>query len=322
MIDPLLVDVYPQDVGGKPDWTALVAAGAPWHGAILKVSEGLGGNAVWQVALEAWFRAQWPMIRQIAGPRYGVDFFRGGYHFLRVGLDGAEQADHYLRRIEAAGGWGDGDLWPIVDVEEGSGNHAHSRQETVDTTSLFAETVRARTGREVVLYGGSWIADLGIRERMGCSWLWRPRYTAALPPDCYEDIGWTRDRVLAWQYVGDGDGKLAGYPLTSPIGKVDISAVLVAGGGTHALEWLRSNLRPQARRTLRDLLVVVPSMTGDDVREVQRKLEVLGYMFGDADGIYGNRTAAAVQAFQRDHALKADGIVGPRTRAALAIGPV
>ncbi len=53
--------------------------------------------------------------------------------------------------------------------------------------------------------------------------------------------------------------------------------------------------------------------TGFDVAEVQRKLSVLGYYPGHVDGVFGPQTKRAVVAFQRDHGLVADGIVGPRT---------
>jgi peptidoglycan hydrolase-like protein with peptidoglycan-binding domain len=51
---------------------------------------------------------------------------------------------------------------------------------------------------------------------------------------------------------------------------------------------------------------------GPAVTEVQRALGI------DADGIFGPRTRAAVRSFQRGHGLLVDGIVGPQTRAALA----
>lgn len=50
---------------------------------------------------------------------------------------------------------------------------------------------------------------------------------------------------------------------------------------------------------------------------LQRELERLGYDTGGADGIYGNRTISAVKAFQADHGLPVDGMVGPQTRRAL-----
>lgn len=55
---------------------------------------------------------------------------------------------------------------------------------------------------------------------------------------------------------------------------------------------------------------------GDRVTQLQRQLTRLGYPLAD-DGIFGRQTDAAVKKFQRDHNLTADGIVGPRTRAAI-----
>ena len=52
---------------------------------------------------------------------------------------------------------------------------------------------------------------------------------------------------------------------------------------------------------------------GTDVKALQNKLIELGYLSGKADGVYGSKTAAAVKAFQKDHGLTADGIVGPQT---------
>lgn len=49
------------------------------------------------------------------------------------------------------------------------------------------------------------------------------------------------------------------------------------------------------------------------MRELQETLNHLGYDCGSADGIFGSRTQEAVEKFQRDHALKSDGIVGQQT---------
>lgn len=58
---------------------------------------------------------------------------------------------------------------------------------------------------------------------------------------------------------------------------------------------------------------------GTAVKQLQETLLSLGYklpIYG-ADSDYGSETERAVKAFQRDHALEVDGIVGPMTYAAL-----
>lgn len=55
----------------------------------------------------------------------------------------------------------------------------------------------------------------------------------------------------------------------------------------------------------------------EDVRRLQADLAALGYHAGAVDGVFGQRTRAAVMALQADHALIADGVVGPQTWAAM-----
>lgn len=54
-------------------------------------------------------------------------------------------------------------------------------------------------------------------------------------------------------------------------------------------------------------------------KSVQQKLKNLGYYTGAVDGIYGSKTKQAVKNFQRDNGLVVDGIIGPKTLAALGI---
>ena len=56
---------------------------------------------------------------------------------------------------------------------------------------------------------------------------------------------------------------------------------------------------------------------GEDVREAQRILKALGYYTKDVDGIFGGGTESAVRRYQQDRGLVVDGIVGPKTWAAL-----
>ena len=77
--------------------------------------------------------------------------------------------------------------------------------------------------------------------------------------------------------------------------------------GTDVLEVL-----PNLRNTLRQ------GDTGGYVKDLQRVLTGLGYFTGAIDGLFGNRTRAAVLAFQADNHLVADGVVGRLTREALS----
>ena len=59
---------------------------------------------------------------------------------------------------------------------------------------------------------------------------------------------------------------------------------------------------------------------GAKVRGLQNELNARGYGAGNADGIFGSKTQAAVKALQRAGGIAADGIVGPDTWAALYAG--
>jgi N-acetylmuramoyl-L-alanine amidase len=60
-----------------------------------------------------------------------------------------------------------------------------------------------------------------------------------------------------------------------------------------------------------------PFTRGDDVRALQRRLNVLGFDPGREDGILGEQTGRAIIDFQRNVGLRADGIVGRTTTQAL-----
>ncbi|MCH5198680.1 MAG: spore cortex-lytic enzyme [Oscillospiraceae bacterium] len=59
--------------------------------------------------------------------------------------------------------------------------------------------------------------------------------------------------------------------------------------------------------------------SGEEVRQIQKKLKSLGYYTGTVDGIFGSQTRTAVKAFQRACGLTVDGIAGPKTLLYLGI---
>ena len=56
---------------------------------------------------------------------------------------------------------------------------------------------------------------------------------------------------------------------------------------------------------------------GDDVAALQERLLELGFDVGRADGVFGERTAAALRVLQREYGLVPDGTCGPATLRAL-----
>ncbi|AOT25360.1 endolysin [Ochrobactrum phage POA1180] len=66
-----------------------------------------------------------------------------------------------------------------------------------------------------------------------------------------------------------------------------------------------------------DYSILRRGMRGPSVANVQRALRAAGFYHMSIDGIFGAGTEQAVRAFQRDHRLAADGLVGRKTIAAL-----
>ncbi|MBN3526254.1 spore cortex-lytic enzyme [Paenibacillus apiarius] len=57
--------------------------------------------------------------------------------------------------------------------------------------------------------------------------------------------------------------------------------------------------------------------TGQDVNELQGRLKFLGYYDGKVDGVFGSATLESVKWFQWKFGMKADGVVGSKTKVKL-----
>ncbi|MBW3657119.1 MAG: peptidoglycan-binding protein [Actinobacteria bacterium] len=67
----------------------------------------------------------------------------------------------------------------------------------------------------------------------------------------------------------------------------------------------------------RMLYLTRPMLRGDDVRDLQRRLNRLGFDTGHADGVFGASTFEALREFQVNMGVQVDGIAGPSTIDAL-----
>jgi hypothetical protein len=232
----LFADQYSGDSGMHPPWENLVAR-PDFYGAIIKAWEGPAFND------GGWFTANWPAVRDAGGDRYGSSWFRGAYLFLKFNTSGATQADAYLAAIDAAGGWGEGDIMPIVDVELGgetNSNRAASAQQVIDCVTECADRLRECTNRRIMLYGRGAMRDLQITDRMGCDLVWNPSYTQTMHKAGLE--GFDLEEIALWQYCGDNEGYLANYPShVDGFPKIDIS-VFIKGNSSPTLDDVRAAL--------------------------------------------------------------------------------
>lgn len=67
------------------------------------------------------------------------------------------------------------------------------------------------------------------------------------------------------------------------------------------------------------LYLRVPMMRGEDVAELQRRLNALGFDAGKVDGIFGQDTLRALLDFQHNRNMVEDGIAGPGVAAELGL---
>lgn len=264
----LVVDLYPGDLGGKPDWSKLEANSKIGNcevvGAILKATEGVSYKYT------PWFIKNAAELVKLYGTRRGQDRFIGAYHFLQLARDGKQQAEFFVKTLDQAGLLRKGDIRPMLDFEQGGQynffptdcpkddeghyelNHlpdAKKRElvkRAMDTTLACAERFYQLTDVRPMLYGRGLQRDLGMTTirgygiaqlRMGCVGVVNPAYTEHIPPmDAY---GWPINTVGLWQYGGDGDAAHPKLPAYVPgFGAVDLS-VHINGAQRTSLDTFR-----------------------------------------------------------------------------------
>lgn len=144
--------------------------------------------------------------------------------------------------------------------------------------------------------------------------------------------GMTGDDVRQWQTLMGGAGMGPG-PADGQYGPRTEAATrswqraagLVADGIVGPLTWASmdralayiASMPPSSPPAAPDRPTIRNGSSGGDVRYLQGKLGQLGYAPGHVDGKFGPNTESAVRAFQHDHGLSVDGIVGPQTWGAL-----
>jgi MYXO-CTERM domain-containing protein len=126
----------------------------------------------------------------------------GSYHWLHYTSTGAAQAQHFL---SATGGIPDGDLPPMLDVEEP--NDSATPAQRVAHMKEWLDTVEQATGRKPMIYSGSWYWDGYLGSPKGYGGVY-PIAWANYNPGC-PSIPDDFPGIDIWQYKG-GTGTTPG----------------------------------------------------------------------------------------------------------------
>ncbi|NTW00259.1 MAG: peptidoglycan-binding protein, partial [Oscillochloris sp.] len=139
---------------------------------------------------------------------------------------------------------------------------------------------------------------------------------------CQESVG-SRPIALTREVPAAAATQLPGATTNAPGATAESPPALVgptaaALAPTLPAQAVPPSPQPTAPPFHRTLALQAPRQEGEDIRRVQQRLADLGYrQVIPADGIFGPATEAAVRAFQQQHDLAVDGIVGSQTWAAL-----
>jgi lysozyme len=197
------------------DFKKIKAAGHTF--AIHKASDGLGTP-------DRPFQHRWKEMR-------AAGLVRGAYHFARPqkGRDPKAEVHEFLRLVDQAGGFKDGDLRPVLDIEAFGAAGRLTASQTVEWVHGFVEEMRHKIGRRPVIYTGVFWRETmrNPPDNFGCH-LWLSAFVSN--PKQFIPRAWTGEGMSMWQHTETG--RVDGVR-----GPVDLNRIL---GGE---ETLRKRLR-------------------------------------------------------------------------------
>lgn len=239
----------------------------------------------------------------------------GLYHYASSGGSNAE-ARHFVDNAKKLGAIGEAIL--ILDWEKGD----NANWGNIPYAKAFLDYVSAKCGVAPFIYMSKsvcraynwtsvaelyplWVAQYKNYIQTG--------YQTAPWTDIYSYGAWSAP--LIFQY--SSNGKLSGYngPLDLDIAYLTKAQWKKFAGAGETSDTPKSEKSEKTVDTT-NYMLVKKGMKNEWVRLLQQALTVRGYSVA-ADGIFGEKTEAAVKCFQKDYGLFVDGIVGKHTWKAL-----
>jgi GH25 family lysozyme M1 (1,4-beta-N-acetylmuramidase) len=240
----------------------------------------------------------------------GIPF--GTYWFLYPKTSSPEEeAEAYVKSVEAAGGWNG---WrPMSDIEqEGAGDLGVDQ--LTDWMHRHLTHLETLAGAKPVIYSNPSFLKERLRSNEFAEYeLWISHYGVAHPTI---PAPWKAARL--WQHTSCGsvpgiDGRV---DLDVFFGTLDELKQWCTVGAP-SLASRGGNVPRQTTPTLSDHRILYFGASGDDVRLCQCLLYRAGQHPGAVDGRYGPNTMAALRSFQTTAHIKVDGVCGPDTWAHL-----
>jgi lysozyme len=233
-----------------------------------------------------YFEQNWAAMAQ-------VGIVRSAYHFFMANKDPIDQANNFLRLTQKV--WRDGDLPPVLDLER---TYFMSASVVLDRATQWLNVVERAIGLRPIIYTfpNFWESSLGNSQRLADYPLWIAHFQTDQP---YVPGGWST--YTFHQYTESGQVKGVGGSVDRNYfdGTLDDLQKLVKGN-----------------------LPLRQGAQGQIVVKLQTLLQQKGFDPGVIDGDFGPKTKAIVMTFQTAAQLLPDGIVGPRTWAALGANNV
>lgn len=184
--------------------------------------------------------------------------------------------------------------FPVAyDIEDAKQKGVSRKNTNSEMYENFRKKIEENGHYDAILYTGESFYNNYFDKTKITDDLWIAKYSSKMP-----SVG---RPIAIWQFSSSA------INTTYWSGKLDRNYMLVDKfQGSRNSNY--GNIYPVPARIIKRTYPIM--MSGDDVRWVQWEL---GFRGKDLDGKYGNGTKAAVEAYQKAHGLKVDGIVGPAT---------
>ncbi|WP_326513762.1 GH25 family lysozyme [Clostridium intestinale] len=245
----------------------------------------------------------------------------GFYHFMSESTSPSEQAEAFYKAIKDK----QYEILPCLDIE--TNNQNRSATQITDRCLEFLNKFKELSGIDCMIYTGGYFGRDNLDSRIKGYKAWIAHYGVNSPMS----TGFSN--VVGHQYTSSGN-------VHGINGNVDLNnfteGIYISGQHT-TIDQLRKeidingwvarlqtecNMQGFSNQkidnapgpvTLGGCPMLKLGASGKITRLLQERLNALGFNCGTIDGIFGDKTRAAVIAFQASRGLSQDGIVGQNT---------